>query len=60
MGKSNSVNDGLIFKISYQSIFWLFFFGSIAGFILEGLWRILKKGTWENHTATVWGTLFIV
>lgn len=47
-------------KISYASLFWLFLFGSVAGFVLEGLWCILKKGYWESHPATVWGPFCII
>ena len=47
-------------KITYGSLFWLFLFGSIAGFILEGLWCILRKGAWESHSATLWGPFCII
>ena len=47
-------------KITYRSLFWLFLFGSVAGFILEGLWCVLRKGTWESHSATVWGPFCII
>lgn len=47
-------------RITYRSLFWLFLFGSIAGFILEGLWCILRKGAWESHPATVWGPFCII
>lgn len=47
-------------KIEYSTLFWLFFFGSVTGFVLEGLWRILLLGHWENHAATVWGPFCLV
>lgn len=47
-------------KIKYTTVFLLFFFGSIAGFILEGIWRIITLGHWENHSATVWGPFCII
>lgn len=47
-------------SITYSSLFYLFLFGSIFGFILEGLWCIIKVGHWENHSALVWGTFCIV
>lgn len=47
-------------KIGCPALFWLFCFGSIAGFVLEGLWCILTKGHWENHSATVWGPFCII
>ncbi len=45
---------------TYCSLFWLFLFGSVVGFVLEGLWCILKKGTWESHSATVLGSFCII
>ena len=47
-------------RITYSSLFWLFMFGSVIGFILEGIWCILKGQGWENHSATVWGPFCIV
>ena len=47
-------------RLRYTTLFWLFFLGSIAGFVLEGLWRIILVGHWENHSATVWGPFCIV
>lgn len=48
------------YKVRYSTLFWLFFFGSIAGFVLEGLWCILTRGYWEHHSATVWGPFCII
>lgn len=45
---------------TYSALFWLFMFGSVAGFVIEGIFCILKKGYWENHTATVWGPFCII
>lgn len=45
---------------TYPALFCLFLFGSVAGFILEGIWCILTKGGWEHHSATVWGPFCIV
>lgn len=47
-------------KIKYTNIFWLFLIGSIIGFVLEGLWSIIRTGHWENHSATVWGPFCII
>lgn len=47
-------------SLNLQVLFWLFFFGSIVGFVLEGLWAIVRVGVWENHAATVWGPFCIV
>lgn len=45
---------------TYCSLFWLFLFGSVAGFILEGFWCILQKGAWESHSSTVLGPFCII
>lgn len=47
-------------KFTYRTLFWLFLFGSVIGFILEGLWCILRKGAWESHSATVVGPFCII
>ena len=47
-------------KASYPELFFLFFTGSILGFILEGIWRVIRTGTWENHSATVYGPFCII
>jgi len=47
-------------KITYSKIFWLFLLGSLAGFVLEGLWCIFKTGAWESHSATVIGPFCII
>ena len=40
---------------AYEELFWVFFFGSILGFIIEGLWHIVLTGAWVDHSATVVG-----
>ena len=47
-------------KLRFSTVVFLFFFGSIIGFILEGLWCILKRGHWENHSATVFGPFCVI
>ena len=47
-------------KATYQELFFLFLTGSILGFILEGVWRVIRTGTWENHSATVYGPFCII
>lgn len=47
-------------KITYSSLFWLFVLGSVAGFVLEGIWCILRLGVWESHSSTVWGPFCII
>lgn len=45
---------------SYQTLFVLFMFGSMAGFLIEGVCHIFKAGFWENHSAVVWGPFCII
>ena len=39
----------------YEELFWVFFFGSILGFVIEGIWHIVLTGEWVDHSATVVG-----
>lgn len=45
-----TVQDG---DFSYCSVFLIFLFGSIAGFILEGTFCFITKGRWESHVVSV-------
>ena len=47
-------------EITYSKMFWIFLLGSIAGFVLEGLWCIFKTGTWESHSSTIIGPFCII
>ena len=47
-------------KTTYPEIFFLFFAGSVVGFFLEGIWRVIRTGAWENHSATVYGPFCII
>ena len=42
-------------KLSFASLFWLFLIGSVIGFVLEGIWHVMRTGEWEDHVSTVWG-----
>ncbi len=48
------------YAVTYSSLFWLFIFGSVAGFLLEGVWNVIRKGVWEDHVATIWGPFCII
>lgn len=50
----------LFSSIKYQTLFWLFMIGSVLGFLLEGLWCVIKTGHWEHHVATIWGPFCII
>lgn len=59
-GEASECKRRSMHSVSYSDVFWLFLTGSVIGFVLEGLWHIVKTGTWENHTATVWGPFCII
>ena len=40
---------------AYEQLFCVFFFGSILGFVIEGIWHIILTGAWVDHSATVVG-----
>ncbi len=47
-------------KISFHDIFYIFIFGCLFGYIVEGIWSYLKRGILINHTALVLGPFNIV
>lgn len=47
-------------RVDYVSLFWVFMAGSVLGYVVEGVWCVLRKGAWEHHVATVWGPLCLV
>ena len=53
MQKEKSLARRLLW--GYEELFWVFFFGSILGFLIEGLWHIVLTGEWVDHSATVVG-----
>lgn len=46
--------------ITYPMILFLFFFGSIFGFLFEGVWFFFRHGQLESHSALVWGPFCVV
>ena len=46
--------------LNFYMLFWFFMFGSIGGFIYEGILSVIKTGGWTNHSATIWGPFCIV
>lgn len=47
-------------KLKYSDIFWIFIFGSLLGFLLEGVWHFIRKGCWANRTGTLWGPFCVI
>lgn len=56
----NTTDSKKAYPLSFHTLFWLFMLGSVVGFILEGIWCILRLGYWENHSAVVWGPFCII
>lgn len=52
MKRLNGMHGG---RPSFFDLFWMFVFGSVAGYFLEGVWHVLRTGAWEHHVSTVWG-----
>ncbi len=47
-------------KLSLHDIFYIFLFGCFTGWIVEGIWTLLKKGLFLNHSALVIGPFNII
>ena len=45
---------------SFPTLFWLFIAGSLMGFVMEGVWHWLRKGTWGFRVATLWGPFCVI
>lgn len=47
-------------KITFHNIFYIFLFGCFFGWIVEGIWSLLKRGILINHSALIIGPFNIV
>lgn len=47
-------------KISFHDLFYIFIFGCFLGWIIEGIWTLIKKGVLINHSALVLGPFNVV
>lgn len=47
-------------KLNFYDLFYIFIIGCFFGWIVEGLWTLLKKGLIVNHSALVIGPFNIV
>ena len=47
-------------KLNFYDIFYLFIFGCILGWLVEGIWSLLKKHLLINHSALVIGPFNVV
>ena len=46
--------------VSFPILFWLFIAGSLAGFVMEGVWHFFHTGEWGFRVATLWGPFCII
>lgn len=47
-------------KLTLHNIFYIFIFGCFFGWIVEGIWSLLKRGILINHSALIIGPFNIV
>ena len=46
--------------IARPEMFWLFFFGSLLGVLMEGVYCKFVHGAWETHVVSIWGPFCIL
>lgn len=46
--------------IQRPELFWLFFFGSLLGVLMEGVYCKFVHGAWETHVVSIWGPFCIL
>lgn len=47
-------------KLKFYDLFYIFIFGSIFGWLIEGIYTLIKKGILINHSALVLGPFNVV
>ena len=47
-------------ELCYPVLFWLFVAGSLLGFVLEGMFHLLREGTWSFRVGTLWGPFCVL
>ena len=45
---------------AFATLLWLFLSGSLLGFLMEGMWHMLRTGVWGFRVATLWGPFCII
>ncbi len=48
------------YGIQRPELFWLFFFGSLLGVLMEGVYCKFVHGAWETHVVSIWGPFCIL
>lgn len=47
-------------NLSYPLLFWLFVAGSLLGFVFEGMFHLIRKGSWAFRVGTLWGPFCVL
>ena len=47
-------------QLSYPLLFWLFIAGSLLGFVMEGVFHLLREGSWAFRVGTLWGPFCVI
>lgn len=55
MRHHNNKKDTFSAAHGFYMLFWMFLLGSMGGFVLEGLWSLVRWGKWAHHAGVVWG-----
>ena len=48
------------YGLAGPELFWLFFFGSLLGVLMEGVYCKFVHGAWETHVVSIWGPFCIL
>ena len=59
-GKLLSTRFNEKYGIERPELFWLFFFGSLLGVLMEGVYCKFVHGAWETHVVSIWGPFCIL
>lgn len=46
--------------LSFAVLLWLFIAGSLLGFVAEGVFHLIRKGTWAFRVGTLWGPFCVL
>lgn len=47
-------------RLSYPLLLWLFITGSLLGFVMEGVFHLIRQGSWAFRVGTLWGPFCVI
>ena len=47
-------------EVSFAGLLWLFITGSLMGFVLEGMFHLIRQGSWAFRVGTLWGPFCVL